>query len=137
MQCIRLWQYSAFAAASAAGIGQHCRAIAEGILLLCALPLLQEVVSTAEQLHALEEQTFQQWQEALLHKAAAAADDAASAAAAAAVAAAGAAAGSARAGGVGRLSFYEGRLEFWRQLWRTLEMSDLVLMIVDARWVMQ
>jgi hypothetical protein len=98
--------------------------------------LLQGVVSTAEELHALEEETFQQWQQTLLHKATAAdatADDAAAAAAAAA--GAGAAAGSARAGGVGRLSFYEGRLEFWRQLWRTLEMSDLVLMIVDARWV--
>jgi hypothetical protein len=109
------------------------------LLLLLLLLLLQGVVSSAEELHALEEQTFQQWQQTLLHTAAAGASSTdscdAAAAAAAAVAAAGAGAGTARAGGVGRLSFYEGRLEFWRQLWRTLEMSDLVLMIVDARWV--
>jgi hypothetical protein len=35
--------------------------------------------------------------------------------------------------GQGRLSFYETRLEFWRQLWRTLEMSDVVCIVVDAR----
>jgi hypothetical protein len=117
----------------------HSHALLCASLLLC--PLLQGVVTAAQGLHALEEQTFLQWQEALLRKAAAAdnaaAGDAAAAATAAAVAAAGATAGSARAGGVGRLSFYEGRFEFWRQLWRTLEMSDLVLMIVDARWVVQ
>uniref|UniRef100_A0A383VR41 Guanine nucleotide-binding protein-like 1 n=1 Tax=Tetradesmus obliquus TaxID=3088 RepID=A0A383VR41_TETOB len=103
-------------------------------------PAWQGVVSSAEELHALEEQSFLQWQQALLHKAAAATMDAGGAAAAdvsaagaGAAAAAAAGGGNARAGGVGRLSFYEGRLEFWRQLWRTLEMSDLVLMIVDAR----
>ncbi|WIA34120.1 hypothetical protein OEZ86_012488 [Tetradesmus obliquus] len=103
-------------------------------------PAWQGVVSSAEELHALEEQSFLQWQQGLLHKAAAATADAGgpaaadvSAASTAAAAAAGAFGSSARAGGVGRLSFYEGRLEFWRQLWRTLEMSDLVLMIVDAR----
>lgn len=31
------------------------------------------------------------------------------------------------------VSFYEPRLEFWRQLWRVLDMSDVVIMIVDAR----
>ncbi|WIA13963.1 hypothetical protein OEZ85_002531 [Tetradesmus obliquus] len=102
-------------------------------------PAWQGVVSSAEELHALEEQSFLQWQQGLLHKAAAATADAGGPAAAdvsaasTAAAAAGAFGSSARAGGVGRLSFYEGRLEFWRQLWRTLEMSDLVLMIVDAR----
>jgi hypothetical protein len=104
------------------------------LLLLLLLLNLQGVVSSAEELHALEEQSFLHWQQTLLHKAASDVTAASDAAAAAATAAAGAAAGSARAGGVGRLSFYEGRLEFWRQLWRTLEMSDLVLMIVDARW---
>ena len=37
------------------------------------------------------------------------------------------------AGDGGVVSFYEGRLEFWRQLWRTLELADVVLMVVDAR----
>lgn len=37
-------------------------------------------------------------------------------------------------GSSGRLSFYEPRLEFWRQLWRVLERSDVALIIVDARW---
>lgn len=36
--------------------------------------------------------------------------------------------------GPGPISSYEGRLDFWRQLWRTLEMSDIICMIVDARW---
>lgn len=62
---------------------------------------------SAEQLHALEELTFAKWREDL----------------------------EARFGaqGQGRLSFYETRLEFWRQLWRTLEMSDVIIVIVDAR----
>lgn len=38
--------------------------------------------------------------------------------------------------GPGPISCYEGRLDFWRQLWRTLEMSDVICMIVDARWVL-
>lgn len=33
----------------------------------------------------------------------------------------------------GRLSFYEVRLEYWRQLWRVLERSDIAIMVVDAR----
>ncbi|GFH16930.1 G domain-containing protein, partial [Haematococcus lacustris] len=32
-----------------------------------------------------------------------------------------------------RLSFYEPRLEYWRQLWRVLDLCDIALMIVDAR----
>jgi len=40
------------------------------------------------------------------------------------------------AAGPGPVSCYEGRLEFWRQLWRTLEMSDVICMIVDARYVL-
>lgn len=31
------------------------------------------------------------------------------------------------------LSFCELNLEIWRQLWRVLEISDIVLVIVDAR----
>uniref|UniRef100_A0A8C5HGC4 Guanine nucleotide-binding protein-like 1 n=1 Tax=Gouania willdenowi TaxID=441366 RepID=A0A8C5HGC4_GOUWI len=34
---------------------------------------------------------------------------------------------------VGSLSHFEHNLETWRQLWRVLEMSDLVLLIVDIR----
>ncbi|KAF5835891.1 hypothetical protein DUNSADRAFT_6704 [Dunaliella salina] len=33
----------------------------------------------------------------------------------------------------GQVSFYEPRLDFWRQLWRALEFSDIVLHVVDAR----
>jgi hypothetical protein len=33
----------------------------------------------------------------------------------------------------GRVSFFEERLDFWRQLWRVLERSDVAVMIVDAR----
>lgn len=32
------------------------------------------------------------------------------------------------------LSFYELNLETWRQLWRVTEMSDVLLVIVDARF---
>lgn len=32
------------------------------------------------------------------------------------------------------LSFCELNLETWRQLWRVLELSDIVLVIVDARF---
>jgi hypothetical protein len=124
---------------------------------------LQGVVSSTEELHALEEQGFAAWQAGLAHKAQqlAAAPDSTDAAAAAA-----AAATSSKArqqanrlqqqepppqqqqheeqqqqlvqglvAGLGPISPYEGRLEFWRQLWRTLEMSDVICMIVDARWL--
>lgn len=130
----------------------------------------QGVVSTAEELHALEEAEFAAWQSTLAAKVqqlaahrpdAAAAQDSTStppAAAAAAgasnpsapAAAAAASDGAAGclsappsrqlqlqqglAGGLGSVSCYEGRLEYWRQLWRTLEMSDMICMIVDARW---
>lgn len=30
---------------------------------------------------------------------------------------------------------YEKNLEFWRQLWRVVERSDIVVQIVDARWI--
>jgi len=32
------------------------------------------------------------------------------------------------------LSYFELNLETWRQLWRVLEMSDIVLIIVDIRY---
>lgn len=32
------------------------------------------------------------------------------------------------------LSYFELNLETWRQLWRVLEMSDIVLVIVDIRY---
>lgn len=32
------------------------------------------------------------------------------------------------------LSFFELNLETWRQLWRVLEISDIVLVIVDIRY---
>lgn len=32
------------------------------------------------------------------------------------------------------LSYFEMNLETWRQLWRVLEMSDILLVIVDARF---
>lgn len=32
------------------------------------------------------------------------------------------------------LSYFEMNLETWRQLWRVLEMSDIILVIVDARF---
>lgn len=87
-------------------------------------------VGTAEQLHALEERSFAAWM-ADLRARYPAADEAA-----AAGAAAGSAAGAVRRGAaVGRLGFFETRLDFWRQLWRSLEMSDAAVMIVDARWV--
>eukprot|EP00878_Enallax_costatus_P014376 GHUV01015036.1.p1 GENE.GHUV01015036.1~~GHUV01015036.1.p1 ORF type:complete len:378 (+),score=122.93 GHUV01015036.1:225-1358(+) len=97
-------------------------------------PQWQGVVNTAEELYVLEEQQFAAWQKSLLEKAQIPQPEPADPAA-----------GpqndlqqqqqqqSSRAGGIGRLSFYEGRLDFWRQLWRTLEMSDIVLMILDAR----
>lgn len=34
---------------------------------------------------------------------------------------------------LGAVSYFETRLEYWRQLWRTLEMSDAAVMIVDIR----
>ncbi|KAI8470242.1 MAG: hypothetical protein J3K34DRAFT_458942 [Monoraphidium minutum] len=70
-------------------------------------PAWRGVARSAEQLQALEEAAFAAWRGGL----------------------------EARFGarGEGRLSFYETRLEFWRQLWRTLEMSDVVVVIVDAR----
>lgn len=95
--------------------------------------LAQGVVSSAEELHALEEQQFTEWQAKLLEKAAVSAGSTATAASTTGSSGAAVTTDAARQGGVGRLSFYEGRLEFWRQLWRTLEMSDIVLMIVDAR----
>jgi hypothetical protein len=65
-------------------------------------------VRSAEQLQRLEESEFAEWRDGLDRRFG--------------------------AGGAGRLSFYETRLEFWRQLWRTLEMSDAVVIVVDARW---
>lgn len=32
------------------------------------------------------------------------------------------------------LSYFELNLETWRQLWRVIEMSDIVLVIVDIRF---
>lgn len=32
------------------------------------------------------------------------------------------------------LSYFELNLETWRQLWRVLEMSDVLLVVVDARF---
>ncbi|KAF6113942.1 putative G protein nucleolar 1 (putative) [Phyllostomus discolor] len=32
-----------------------------------------------------------------------------------------------------KLSYFEHNLETWRQLWRVLEMSDIVLLITDVR----
>lgn len=32
------------------------------------------------------------------------------------------------------LSYFELNLETWRQLWRVLEISDIVLVIVDIRY---
>ncbi|KAF8066210.1 Gnl1 [Scenedesmus sp. PABB004] len=104
-------------------------------------PAWQGVVSSAEELHALEEREFAAWQDALLARAGVEGVEGGGAGGAAPAAPPGplpAAAparggGTARAGGVGRLSFYEGRLEFWRQLWRTLELSDVVVMLLDAR----
>lgn len=37
-------------------------------------------------------------------------------------------------GSLGNLSYFEMNLETWRQLWRTLEMSDIVLLITDIRY---
>lgn len=39
-------------------------------------------------------------------------------------------------GSLGDLSYFEMNLETWRQLWRTLEMSDIVLLITDVRFPM-
>lgn len=36
--------------------------------------------------------------------------------------------------GAKNLSYFELNLETWRQLWRVLEMSDIVLIIVDIRF---
>jgi hypothetical protein len=117
---------------------------------------VQGVASTAEELHALEEAEFAAWQDALAAKAqqlAAAAGDSSPAPSAVhssstgpvCASAAGAASGDAQkqqadnrlqqglAAGPGLISCYEGRLEYWRQLWRTLEMSTVICMIVDAR----
>lgn len=33
-----------------------------------------------------------------------------------------------------QLSYFELNLETWRQLWRVLEISDIVLVIVDIRY---
>lgn len=33
-----------------------------------------------------------------------------------------------------QLSYFELNLETWRQLWRVLEISDILLVIVDARY---
>mmetsp|Transcript_19176 Transcript_19176/g.53685 ORF Transcript_19176/g.53685 Transcript_19176/m.53685 type:complete len:562 (+) Transcript_19176:80-1765(+) len=65
-------------------------------------PKWQGVVSNAQELQELEEQTFEQWQQHLAQE-------------------------------WGQVSFYEPRLDFWRQLWRALEFSDIVLHVVDAR----
>lgn len=34
----------------------------------------------------------------------------------------------------GDISFFEHNLETWRQMWRVLEISDVVLLVVDARY---
>jgi len=116
-------------------------------------------VTTAEQLHALEEREFRAWAERL-RDLAVEADGGAAATASSAVGSAEAAAatgapgtptaplppasapplsglGTPRAGGPAwgapSLSFFEGRLAYWRQLWRTLEMSDALLVLADSR----
>ncbi len=33
-----------------------------------------------------------------------------------------------------RLNYFETNLEVWRQLWRVLEKSDIILLVVDARY---
>jgi hypothetical protein len=139
------------------------------------LPVLpydsQGVVSTAEELHALEEAEFAAWQAALASTAqqltaAAAAGTETTTQHAAAPHSSAADASAAHpnqqqhqqqgrqqqqvqqeglvqarlqqgsAPGPGPISNYEGRLDFWRQLWRTLEMSDVICMIMDARWAL-
>ena len=37
-------------------------------------------------------------------------------------------------GGNRQLSYVELNLETWRQLWRVLEMSDIILLIADIRY---
>ncbi|KAG1655269.1 hypothetical protein FOA52_007297 [Chlamydomonas sp. UWO 241] len=76
-------------------------------------PAWRGVVRSAEQLHALEEKAFREWQTKLAGLAESAA--------------------SSDGGDHPSISFYEPRLEFWRQLWRVLEMADVVVMLVDAR----
>ncbi|KXZ49319.1 hypothetical protein GPECTOR_22g913 [Gonium pectorale] len=68
-------------------------------------PAWRGAVRNAEQLHALEEASFRSWVDRL-H---ASVDD------------------------PSRVSFFEPKLDFWRQLWRVLERSDVAVMIVDAR----
>lgn len=130
--------------------------------------VLQGVVSTAEELHMLEETEFAAWQSALTHKAAQLSALPPSFEATAAATGTSAlidqqplpqvqhTSDQAQATqqdlqqqqqqvdvtpthgllpGLGPISPFEGRLEFWRQLWRTLEMSDLICMVVDVRWV--
>jgi ribosome biogenesis GTPase A len=99
-------------------------------------------VATAEALHALEEREFERWA-ARLRDLAVAADRRAGKLPPAAGAEEEEApppltgVGTPRAGGPGwgapSLSFFEGRLDFWRQLWRTLEMSDALLVLADCR----
>jgi hypothetical protein len=125
---------------------------------------MQGVVSTAEELHALEEAQFAAWQSTLAAKvqqpaahtpgtvvgqlstptapgAAGGSSPSVPAPAAAGDDAAGCLSHPPQqpqlqqgpATGLGPVSSYEGRLQYWRQLWRTLEMSDMICMIVDAR----
>jgi ribosome biogenesis GTPase A len=98
-------------------------------------------VTNAEELHALEEREFERWAERLRGLAIEAdrkagglsvppESDSTPAPPLTGL-------GTPRAGGPGwgapSLSFFEGRLDFWRQLWRTLEMSDALLVLADSR----
>lgn len=76
-------------------------------------------VTTAEELEALENESFYEWRRGLAQKEEEIA----------------ALAFKAHGGGVGGASVtpYEKNLHVWRQLWRVLERSSVVLQIVDAR----
>jgi large subunit GTPase 1 len=76
-------------------------------------------VTTAEELDALENESFYEWRRGLARKEEEIA----------------ALAFKAHGGGVGGASVtpYEKNLHVWRQLWRVLERSSVVLQIVDAR----
>ncbi|GIL51295.1 hypothetical protein Vafri_7319 [Volvox africanus] len=68
-------------------------------------PHWRGVVRNAEQLHRIEERSFQAWVKRMYDS----------------------------VDSPSRISFFEPKLDFWRQLWRVLERSDVAIMIVDAR----
>lgn len=90
-------------------------------------PAWRGIAHSASQLHVLEEEAFAEWRGRLAQRAAQCEGGGSSKDSGGGDGHRGGSDDDGSTGGGIPVSFYEPRLEFWRQLWRVLEMADVVV----------